>query len=298
MTTINYFNQEQQVNFCNIVIANVAKECVRCASEHNGCVFGGYVRDVVLPIYLNKSDVKVKIQDLKFKDIDFWFENDEDATAFITAMGPMLRSNPRHDTSNSSFEYPFVRKQFHVISDETVLFWIDVIISEELPVNDFEINKACFIVRDGKFVQKNEDFLFSGRFNKEIVMYEDYIKILLSPKNVDRHGCNPYFNRVINRFLLQGYKIYIDNDFSPYFCMIDGEDVDGLKRRFQSYLLNVVDTRARIEDRPAAVKPVIKSQSLDLVFVDQTQAKLQSLEKKIETLTNTVEKIMYALNIK
>ncbi len=144
MTTINYFNQEQQVNFCNIVIANVAKECVRCASEHNGCVFGGYVRDVVLPIYLNKSDVK--IEDLKFKDIDLWFKNDEDATAFITAMGSMLRPNPIYNITDSSIEYPFIRKQYHVITGETILFWIDIIISETLPVNDFEINTVRFIV--------------------------------------------------------------------------------------------------------------------------------------------------------
>ena len=298
MTTINYFNQEQQVNFCNIVIANVAKECVRCASEHNGCVFGGYVRDVVLPIYLNKSNVGVKIQDCKFKDVDLWFKNDEDASAFITAMGPMLRSNPKHDIKESSAEYPFVRKQFYVVVDETVLFWIDVVISEKLPVNDFEINKVCFIVQDGKFVQKDVGFLFSGQFRKEIVMYEDYIKILLSHMNIDNSGYNPYFNRVINRFLLQGYKIYIDNDFSSDFSMCMEENIVSLKRRFQSYLLNVVDIRARIEDRPAAVKPVIKSQSLDLVFVDQTQAKLQSLEKKLETLTNRVEKLMNILNAK
>lgn len=282
-------DQEQQAKFCNIAIATIAKDCVRCASDHNGCVFGGYVRDVILPIYLNKSNVVIKIQDLKFKNIDLWFKNDEDVNAFITEMGSMVQSNPRHNITEQSAEHPFTRERFHVIANETALFQINVIISEKLPVNDFEINKACFIVRDGKFKCVNE-FAFFGNFRqKEIVMCKDYVKILLSHKNRDNSGYNPYFNRVINKFLLQGYKICLDIKFSSPFCMIADETIDCLKRRFKSDLQYIARDRTVVQ--PSVGTSIVPSQSLNL------DLKIQKLEDKLENLTNAMGKFMELLNV-
>lgn len=274
-TSINYFNQEQQTNCCNNMIAKTAMECIETAGKCNGYVFGGYVRDVILP----SLSTECKIQDLKFKDIDLWFTEESDANTFIHLMGSSLVSNCRHTIDKSSVEYPFVRKQFYVTMFDTVFFWIDVIICNHSPVNDFDINDQYWTLSRDKF--RRVDFKTSDTSldftSKNIVMKKDYIPKLSDPR-YKQHGAkyNLYFMRVINRFLLEGYCITVENCGAPSFKKLEGESLDSLLDRYNCYIRRI---------SPNIIHPV----------PNYTQAALQSLSEQLKVLTDKVEKMSMTL---
>ena len=59
---------------------NIIDDCIKIASNYASKVFGGYVRDVVVPKML---DYRRKCE---FKDVDIWFKTDIDADLFINDM--------------------------------------------------------------------------------------------------------------------------------------------------------------------------------------------------------------------
>ena len=60
---------------------NMIEECLIIAGGYYGSVFGGYVRDVIVPRSYNPKC------NVEFKDVDLWFTNQKDADNFVEAMG-------------------------------------------------------------------------------------------------------------------------------------------------------------------------------------------------------------------
>lgn len=103
---------------------------VESAGKHGGVVFGGYVRDIIIPVMrLHRS-----LDDVDFKDLDFWFRDKEGAKAFIISSGLTPIDTPTKD------RYPIDRNQHmsHYKSNKFVV--VDVIVSDFFPVCDFSVN--------------------------------------------------------------------------------------------------------------------------------------------------------------
>jgi hypothetical protein len=136
--------------------AGTASRLVLKAAECGGLAFGGYVRDWVL-------------RQRPFKDLDLWFQDTEHADQFLTKVAESKRdmiirnsrfaplsamslssgvgSVPRFVAENNALEYPFQRMQLHVgtvqLDNDDGVF-VDLIVSREFPVNDFDVNQLCF----------------------------------------------------------------------------------------------------------------------------------------------------------
>lgn len=112
-------------------IKNIEK-AIQIATQFDGCVFGGYVRNVVVPRLYGK-------QSPGFKDVDFWFKTQYQADCFVNALPNLLKLND-HDVQFQQDVYLFERKQY--LYNHFVIF--DIIISPTLPVNDFDVNQLTY----------------------------------------------------------------------------------------------------------------------------------------------------------
>lgn len=131
------------------VINFIINECLVIAGKHNGKVYGGFVRDVLVPLTGNNGDYG---KTSEWKDVDLWFSNDTDAKAFIKDMGRKLKPVKYDHSLNEKQKnalYSFPRLQYHLYIWNILVAWIDVCISPTLPVNDFNINHLAFQYRPG-----------------------------------------------------------------------------------------------------------------------------------------------------
>lgn len=115
--------------------------CVALAVKNNGKVFGGFVRDVIHPLSRG-----IELKTLNFKDIDIWFTTDSDAAKFVEEMGVRLVQNTRtkeFDITRKGF-YKFGCTHYHIYQDDVCIAWMDIVISTEVPVDDFDVNTLCY----------------------------------------------------------------------------------------------------------------------------------------------------------
>ena len=176
------------------------------ASHFNGKFFGGYVRDVVVP------RMKDPNCDVSFKDVDIWFTNDKAAEGFVEVMKITEGMHAWQDPHlNTSPEYKFKRTQY-CVPNKACSFFIDVVISEKFPVNDFDVNFLTYYVADGIKVLNAMSGYFKNKLvesihKKEARMSTSYAEEL-KPKNKLSFGHKSRFN---DRYIARGWTI-IYND--------------------------------------------------------------------------------------
>lgn len=132
-----YSNSRQSPKVFNDTIEHV-ENCIKTAYLYRGCVFGGYVRNVVVPRLKNKTSPG-------YKDVDFWFKSQTDADLFVKQMGDKLYKLKDTDVEFQMNVYSFVRQQYmlkYKEGDGNIV--IDVIVSPTLPVNDFDVNQLTY----------------------------------------------------------------------------------------------------------------------------------------------------------
>lgn len=126
-------------------------------SKYNGYVYGGFVRDFLVPLIVYEQ----KFDDLDFKDIDIWFSNECEAEAFIKSF---QQNSPKliPDAINQVIpleEYGcgqhFTRKKYYFCYNHVALFMVDVVIAQQLPVNDFSVNLLMFQAKDHDLTQSS-----------------------------------------------------------------------------------------------------------------------------------------------
>lgn len=146
-------------------------DCIKIASKYNGRVFGGFLRNVLIPRYYNDPCPG-------YKDVDIWFTNKEQADFFVKEMNSKLaKIMPKMNTSVS---YPFTREQYYLLEINGTIgnnsLIIDVIISKECPVNDLNVNTLTFNwYEEYKSFGKDETkFLMESIRNKKAVMLPGY----------------------------------------------------------------------------------------------------------------------------
>lgn len=123
-------------------------EIILCAAKHNGKVFGGYVRDVIVPMKFHKCTTL----GVDFNDLDFWFTKQEDADNFVKEM-ELLSSDDFNQTGGTE-RYPF-KVQHHKFNINNSYICVDVVVSDFYPVCDFSVNLLSW---DGKDLNVNKGF--------------------------------------------------------------------------------------------------------------------------------------------
>lgn len=139
-----YWNSNQSEEEFNKSI-KLINDCIDVASKHDGRVFGGYVRNVLVPASFNKKSPG-------FKDVDLWFKNINDAEAFEFEMGTkleILKFTDRYNNQEGQVVYPFDRQQFMLMDHKKSVVIIDVIVSEKMPVNDLDVNQLTYSTTKG-----------------------------------------------------------------------------------------------------------------------------------------------------
>lgn len=155
---------------------DMIKATIKLAWKNKGLPYGGIVRDLFIPYYEFKMDLK----SIDFKDIDLWFKNEEDSRKFIEYLygimdklsdenkdggehGYSLYSSEipsHHTTEKTKYKfYPGVKRDVYVIRYSglsnrhkvTDFLYIDVVISDTFPVNDMSANLMVMMDDFGKF---------------------------------------------------------------------------------------------------------------------------------------------------
>jgi len=134
----------QKENFKYKLTLNAIFEALKIASKHEGRIFGGFVRDVIVPI------TEGNYFDLSFKDVDLWFTSQNKADDFVKEMGDKFLLTTLGESQKEL--YRFCRTQYHLVCYGFILALFDIIISETIPVNDFDVNMLTYqIDKNGKF---------------------------------------------------------------------------------------------------------------------------------------------------
>lgn len=213
-----YFNSKQSVSIYEDVISRVT-DCLKIAEKYGGKVFGGYVRNVVVPRLCGDDKV------IGYKDVDIWFETEDGAQSFVTDMGDRMKKLCENGKTISNVEvYPFSRVQYLLIGqslDSTIGkidgasdgIILDIIVSKTLPVNDLNVNQLTYSPSKGlKSYGKETTFeLISAIFRKEAYMLKDYPM---------RNGMQNLQYKRLDRLFSGGWKITnhkceIYNSYSP-----------------------------------------------------------------------------------
>ena len=143
-----------------------SEQMIGVAKSFNGRAYGGYVRDVVISRELDMPPVLPK-------DVDLWFSLSSDARGFVNAMGKKLQPVP----SDLKAEYPIAGSGFGEFKREQYLLNplghsinVDIIISENIPVNDYNVNKILYTGSPINFPKNG----------KKARMLHNYLKFLAS----------------------------------------------------------------------------------------------------------------------
>ena len=150
----------------------VAKKILTIANDYDGQVYGGFVRDVIVP-RINNANCNVS-----FKDVDIWFQDKIAVHHFISELVKNFKIE-NENKWNKDFDYNnqkganFSREQYRIYSKAEFLFHIDVITSDNLPVNDFDVNTITYRY-DGKFQKVRGLTGKKSIINKTAIMFEDY----------------------------------------------------------------------------------------------------------------------------
>lgn len=190
-------------HFESAVVLSSIYDVITLATRCRGYVFGGFVRDVIVP---KSVDPKCPV---KFKDVDLWFKDQDDAEQFVYHMGKGFVKSPVEVTKDA---YPgaFKRTQYYLIKYNTCIAWFDVVVSPYVPVDDFDVNTLAYRRINDEFVTFGSTIsnnLVNQIKKKRAIMLASYTT------KMSQMGCmGKYFTDRFNKLLKQGWTIYSIND--------------------------------------------------------------------------------------
>lgn len=193
--------------------------------EYNGILYGGFVRDCVVPNYINHKNFNI-IKDpiYNFKDINVWVTSLSDLVDILSRYHDMdniidIISKSQNIADGDLYELTVYRFNFcddkfeptkflkDFCSDNNS-FIIEFIVSNECPVNDFYTNmlmvrnmtENSIMFRSGS-TKNNIGPLIRSIQNKLLEIKPFYLN-----KLVDHQGC-VHRSRLLNRYLARGWRI-------------------------------------------------------------------------------------------
>jgi hypothetical protein len=187
------------------------------AGQFGGIVFGGYLRSLV--------GSNGHQQELTWKDVDLWFQTQDAADSFMTAAASLIVSThtPEYNHPAGFHDYPFARRQFRLCGHDTPGAWIDVIISPDFPVDDFDINMLQGHIDPQGTIsiscppEYDCDTLQAKIIRKEAQMLPPYFQEMEEDRRQERrvsvdpqgrqHGGRRASERIYSRFICRGWII-------------------------------------------------------------------------------------------
>jgi hypothetical protein len=198
-------------DFESDVVINEVIKCIKIASEHNGKVYGGFVRDYVVP---SKNNIKPK--NVAFNDVDIWFKYVCDAEKFINKMGRRIVRD-RLDKIVAG-EYPmseekeFSRRKYDLVKYNTCLTSIDVIVSYDLPNEDFDVNSVTYSIdSNGKWVTTSPNYLIKQIQDKRANMLP-ICKLIITSDSYNKY----YDERIERIFIAKGWEVFVPIKYETY----------------------------------------------------------------------------------
>jgi len=192
--------------------------CLKIAGQYNGSVFGGYIRDVIAPRQVDPTC------DVKFKDVDIWFLTWDDADRFVEKMGKSFVLQPSFNISAGTCQlYMFGYRQYHLYKHGLCLAWVDIVVCDSLPVNDFSVNllSAYYETNTGQMAFRSwngpgqskpvSDIMHDIR-NKQTEILPYYVNLALKS--------DVHLQRIIRNYLNKGWTVTYQGQsiggISPY----------------------------------------------------------------------------------
>ena len=223
---------------------------ITVACKHGGAIFGGYVRDVLVPRKFNPTCP------VQFKDVDIWFSNTTHRDAFIKEMGGRLqiadRNNGHSNGPESKKLYEFERQQYHLFSHDTCVAWLDIITSVDFPVNDFDVNRVTYRKIDGvgcfEGYRGPTQHLLHRILLKHARLLPAYWAILYN-ENKPSPKQQLHIRRVIRRYVKRGWTItFGGNQYRE-----DQDFTDWIRDHIQTYAFAKATAEARFAKDTAQV---------------------------------------------
>ena len=216
-------------------VLDIITDSLKIAGTYGGRVFGGFMRDVIVPRMFNP-----KCQ-VKFKDVDIWFTSQENAKAFVCEMGRDLKL--MIDVQPENTVYKFQRQQYYLYKYDTCVAWIDVVVSETIPVNDFNINRltCCYTQKTKQFESygpENKLALMDAIKNKCATMLPEYEEFLSG----QYRSC--HVQRLNRIYLQRGWNVYCSTRINCDGGVLKMEPPDWMNQLRRPYIhqSKVIDT--------------------------------------------------------
>ena len=146
-------------------------DCLIIAGKFDGRVIGDYVRNVIVPLSFNVPC------NTYFTDVDIWFKTKLQVDNFIKAVND---SNSLSFKENDNLAFARKRRQLYQYNKHVTN--INIIISENLPVNDFDVDQLVYLYRDNKkisesFGKASSELLIKAIRFRQVTILPDYFKM-------------------------------------------------------------------------------------------------------------------------
>lgn len=151
-----------------------------------------------------------------FNDVDIWFTKQEDANIFIkdvTFFLSLLNNDYKFfKKNNSSFEagtvhYTFGREQYHLYLNNQFISFVDIVVSETIPVDDFDVNRLTTLYNNDKMIFYGSEVLFTDLINqiknKQVTMLDSYVERIL----LDKFPKQVFIKRINDNYLSKGWTV-------------------------------------------------------------------------------------------
>jgi len=206
VSKLNSIDWNAAESFVQESIINKIDDLIKIAGKYNGKVFGGYVRNVLVPREFGNPGP------YRFKDVDLWFSNERNAALFLKEMGDALQViEASMVNAGISPAYPFARKQYNYIVNNTIIGWIDVVISDDIPVDDFNVNRLTYFYNGSDKLQSHSYGPEPGYILKEYIIKKNVTVLESYQKKIRKYKNNKSAQDVviarIYKYKFEGWTI-------------------------------------------------------------------------------------------
>lgn len=166
---------------------------IKSAAQNNGVAFGGYVRDIVVPLkYLNKT-----LYRCDFKNLDLWFTSQDDVDKFVK------ECNLTVNIGFGDSHYPIKKKSYFTEYNNGKGILVDIVVSDFYPVCDFSVNLLSY---DGENVLVNKGY--------------DVISYLASQELSKLNNIRKLYtiNEILEELTLHKQETYTSEEITQIFC--------------------------------------------------------------------------------
>ena len=209
-------------------------DLIAIASKHDGVVYGGFVRRVIVPIEFPstgpmRSTPRSSYNDLlsnprtsaEFDKLNIWFRTQDKIDGFLREMGELTEFSPIRQLDADRYANEVKMMIYHIHSKEPMSVRIGLVKSETFPLVNFDVDCLGFRIIDGQW--KGSDH--TGNWGENASLLAWLIikkKATMLPQcwkhiaNTPRASWDSRISLIVFKYLLRGWTVIInDEEFSP-----------------------------------------------------------------------------------